>query len=274
MSDQDVRSRAATQAGLRDPGAIFDDAVRSVAVRRRRVRRLGMVAGSMVAIIGVGGALALASTVRSDDGVRAGATLGTTAPPSAPLPACLEAPASSPTADATQSPAAQNGVAWPGEFDLDITLKEHFGSRYVLMWLSTYAEPDAADQRLVVAIYEPAPGDAAWVTALPYVGTRSVVVPSARSAAELTGFSTAVTGAFPVAAPLEGQVGSPPPTADPSAPAAVTIVGLSPSVRAPDGHPVVEVGVSRCDASLLQELATLVPADALVVRETGVRVNQ
>ena len=47
------------------------------------------------------------------------------------------------------------GPPLPGEFTIQSTLRQHFGDRYAMTWLTMPHQSDGSDRRVVVAVVSP-----------------------------------------------------------------------------------------------------------------------
>jgi len=124
----------------------------------------------------------------------------------------------------------------------------------VLAWSTTPQQPDGSDQRIVVAVTSPTSEDTAFVRSIPDIGDRIVVVPSPYSAAQLSEFQSKL-GSL-----MTGNFSSDEPR----------VVSTGQQVRDDNftetGSPVIGVGVTACDPTLIDRIAALVPADSVQIR--------
>ena len=132
-------------------------------------------------------------------------------------------------------------------------LREHFGSRFGNLWMTSFHVPDESDQRLVVAVVEPTDADQAYLGSLPYVGGRTDLASAQYSEAQLQGFRDELTK----------LVLAPSPSSEPS------VWGVGIGVRDGNvtalGQPTVVVLATSCEPTVLASLAAAVPADAVQV---------
>jgi hypothetical protein len=146
------------------------------------------------------------------------------------------------------------GPPLPGEFTIQSTLRQHFGDRYAMTWLTSPHQPDGGDRRVVVAVVSPSDGDRSFVRSIPDIGDRVIVVGSKYSATQLDQFQATL-------APLLSSSSS-------SGQPIITSTGQE--VRDENftatGSPVLRVGVTACDPGLIQRITALVPADVVQLR--------
>jgi len=152
------------------------------------------------------------------------------------------------------APVANSGPPLlPGEFTVQSTLRDHFGERFGMVWLTRPKQPDGSDERVIVAVVSPSDGDRAYVRSIPDIGGRIDVVESKYSDAQLQQFQSDL-------APFMSE-------STVSSSKAAAVVSTGSSVRDENftetGEPVVTVGVTACDPVLIQRLVALVPSDVL-----------
>jgi hypothetical protein len=140
----------------------------------------------------------------------------------------------------------------PGQFTVQSTLRQHFGDRFSMVWLTTPQQPDGSDRRVVVAAVSPTDDDRSFVRSVPDIGERIVVVASKYSATQLDQFQSNLAPLISSSSSASGQP---------------IVVSTGQEVRDENftqtGSPAVSVGVTACDPTLIQRIVALVPADVL-----------
>jgi hypothetical protein len=141
----------------------------------------------------------------------------------------------------------------PGQLTVQSTLRDHFGDRFAMVWVTTPHQSDGSDRRVVVAVVSPSDDDRAFVRSIPDIGGRIVVVASKYSAAQLDQFQSDLSPL--ISSPSASSSGSP------------IVVSTSTGVRDDNftqtATPVVAVGVTACDPALIERITAVVPTDVL-----------
>jgi hypothetical protein len=226
------------------------------------VRSLALSIGLAIAIVGCG---------RAPDATRTDSEPSASNAPIESVMQCIPIPKPSPlpwppgatVPEGTRTPL--NGADWPPTFDMEGALRDHFGERFSMMWMTSFRKPDQSDQRLIVGLVAPTAEDRDHVATLPVRGGRVDVVATTFSEAQLQGYKSVLT---PMIDGADGEssmwgIG----------------LGLRDANASAVGQPAVIVYVTACDPELMHRIASLVPADAVqawasspaIVREGSMR---
>jgi hypothetical protein len=136
-----------------------------------------------------------------------------------------------------------HGAAWPPGLDMEGALRDHFGDRFSMMWMTHAREADLSDQWLIVGLVAPTQEDRDYVATLPVIGGKVQVAATTFSETQLRRYQSV----------LVSMIGD------------RSMWGVGFGLRDAGGsaaEPAVIISVTACDSKLMQSIASLVPPDA------------